>query len=170
MQGVPSPLHNCFMPHRSRAAVAVASYTTFWQLHTLSIVRVGRGQLIIRESLASPEIVSPAQDAASAGCQFHCSSSGNSGTKLWQNGPAALANPPPLLPCSLWLQLKKGKKGNKGAAAAAAAPKMDYSKSAAVFAKIQEQRDGTAAAGGTGASGKAAGAAAAGPSAQRLKL
>lgn len=54
-------------------------------------------------------------------------------------------------PCLPSLQLKKSKKAGK----AAEAPRFDYSKSAAVFAKLQEQRDsggggGAAAAGGEG--------------------
>jgi hypothetical protein len=50
------------------------------------------------------------------------------------------------------LQMKKG----AGASQGAEAPRIDYTKSAAVFAKIQEQRDSAAAAAG-GGGGKPAG-------------
>ena len=82
-----------------------------------------------------------------------------------------LCSEPALAPgrwCPLPQAKAKGKKGEAGGRGkgAAEAPRLDYSKSAAVFAKIQEQRDG-----GGGKGGAAAAAAGdAGPPAARYKL
>jgi len=80
-------------------------------------------------------------------------------------------------PCTycLTLQLKKKKGGDipsgRGAKAPPPAdgPRIDYTKSAAVFAKIQEHRD-SAAAGGGSANGKAREGGAAAQPAARFKL